>query len=866
MVVCERRVWHDAHTAVGMRDEVGSFVQMLWAEGGRHEAEVLARLDGRVADLRGEGPRSRRRTTMRALLDPAIDHVVGGEIAHDDLVGRPDVISRVDGRWVCGDAKSGNPFMPDGVRVREEYGVQIGLYARILDATSLGDGGRAFVIGPDGGRTMFDMDAPWGMSTMAAMVGRLVAAARDVLGGVAATRGESSAKCGLCHWRTLCRGELEAADDLTLVAELGRKLRNVVEMVAPTRVALAELDVNAVRRPDGRPGLPGLGVARLARFRDRARLQVVPGATAYARVPLGLARQPVEYHLDIEADPTRAGLVYLHGIWVRCLAADGSEETGFVHFFADVPDGERPAFDAAWQFLTADPDVMVYYYSAFERTSYRALQRRYPDVCTSQDVEAFFARPRTVDLFTDVVRAHTEWPLGSYGLKPIAKLNGFSWSAEDASGASSIAWYDEWVTTGDVAVRGRIIEYNRQDCEASAVVLDALIALPVGAPPWPSSPDPMDRTTDGVPGVGIDRHSEPADPTGATDDVAWRIAGEELNRYFIERTSGGSAGPSSAPAVISPPRRAPPLVWSSPTLRPCAAIRQEEGGSGHDGRMTEIYAGLASELLLLGATAMRPAPGGGVFLCAALRAEFPWLGSAIDALERQLAIACWAGRPWLQFRPLCLVGGPGVGKSRFASRLAALAGVGMAALDLGAMHDAAALVAVSRGWSNAKPCWPAQMIDALGCANPVLVVDELEKAGGSRRNGQPQQALLAMTEPGTARRYFDSCLMAEVDLSAVCWIATANTVDGIPAPLASRFEIVPVDPPGPEHFDVVLESLVAERERDWALPAGTMPAIPGAARATLRRAFVRGRSLRALRRHVEMVLHALIVGTERRLH
>jgi predicted RecB family nuclease len=867
MVVCERRVWHDAHTAVGMRDEVGSFVQMLWAEGSRHETQMLAALTGVVIDLRGEAPRSRRRATMRALLDPAADHVLGGEISHDGLVGRPDLISRIDGRWVCGDAKSGTPYMPDGVRVREEYGVQIGLYARIMHAASLGDGHRAFVIGPDGARVMFDMDAPWGTSSMASIVGRLVAIARTVLDGTAVTRGEASARCGLCHWRTLCRGELEAADDLTLVAELGRKLRMVVEEVAPTRAALAALDVDAVVRPDGRPGLPGLGAARLARFRDRARLQVAPGANAYARAPLGLVRQHVEYHLDIEADPTRRGLVYLHGIWVRLLDDDGTERNRFVHFFADGPDGERQAFAAAWRFLTADPSRMVYYYSAFERTSYRALQSRHPDVCTASEVEEFFARPRTVDLYTDVVRPHTEWPTSSYGLKPLAKLNGFSWSAADASGAASIAWYDEYVNGGDPAVRARIVEYNRQDCEASAVVLDALIALPVGAPHWPPSPVHPDQPADGRSDAAIGSTADPADPTGARDEAAWRAEGEELNRFFVERTSGDHARPSDAPAAGASSPRSPPVTWSTPTLRPCTAMLPDDRGSGHDGVvMAETYGSLASELPLFGAAAMRPEAGGEVALGRALRGEFPWMAAAVSAVERQLAIASWAGRPWLQLRPLCLVGGPGVGKSRFAHRLATLAGVGSAALDLGAMHDAAALVAVSRGWSNAKPCWPAQMMNTLGCANPVLILDELEKAGGSRRNGEPQQALLAMTEPGTARRYFDACLMVEVDLSAVCWIATANTVDGIAAPLASRFEIVPVGPPGPEHFEVILESVVAERERDWGLPAGAVPPIPNDARAILRRAFHRQRSLRALRRHVEMVLHALIVGAARRLH
>ena len=111
----------------------------------------------------------------------------------------------------------------------------------------------------------------------------------------------------------------------------------------------------------------------------------------------------------------------------------------------------------------------------------------------------------------------------------------------------------------------------------------------------------------------------------------------------------------------------------------------------------------------------------------------------------------------------------------------------MAALDLGAMHDAAALVSVSRGLTNTKPCWPAQAMSAHGCANPLLVLDELHKAGGSRRNGDPLGALLGMLEPSTARAYFDTSLMCEVDLSAVCWLATANDVVGLAAPLASAW-------------------------------------------------------------------------------
>ena len=488
VVVCERRVWHDVHTDDGSREKVGAFVQLLWAQGVRHEAEALEALDGRRADLRALGPAERRAATLEALADSGTDHVLGAEIAVGDLLGRPDLLSRIDGRWVAGDVKSGSPFMSDGVRPREEYLAQIGLYALILERTGLGDGRRAFVIGPSGARVVFDMAATWSPGlTARALVDGHVAHVRAILAGTAATRGAAAAACGLCHWRAVCRRELDAADDLTLVAELGRRLRPAVEEVAPDRKALAALDLSRVRRSDGRPGLPGIGIGRLSRLRDRARLLTTPGATAYARVPLGLSRAPLELHFDIEADPTSGGpggFVYLHGIWEVRRAPNGAETAAFHHFFADGPDGEREAFAGAWALLTSDPAGMAYYYSSYERTMYRGLQRRYPTVCTAGEVDAFFASARVVDLYTDVVRPHTEWPLQSYGLKPISKHLGFSWAAEDASGASSIAWYVEYARTGDPGLRGRIVDYNRSDCMAQPVILDALIALPVGVPEW----------------------------------------------------------------------------------------------------------------------------------------------------------------------------------------------------------------------------------------------------------------------------------------------------------------------------------------------------------------------------------------------
>lgn len=480
LVVCERRPWLDVHGDAALREPVASFVELLWSGGMAHEDDVLGRLEGDVVDLRRTAAGDRFAATLRALTGAA-DHVLGGELRHGDLLGRPDLLSRQGGAWFTGDVKAGTAFMPDGRRPRMEYAAQVGLYGHVAGLLGVGDPSRAFVIGSNGETAWYDLEAPdRGVST-ADRVTALIERARAILDRGERTRGAAGALCGLCHWRAVCDAELAAEDDLTLLAGLGRSLRTLIEPLAKTREQLAALDLEALRAERGGRAASGLGMDRLERFRDRAALAVTPGATAYARRPLDLPISRREWHLDIEADPTVGPLVYLHGIWER-IGSPGAWEERFIHFLARGPEDERRAFAEVWAFLQSDEAAAIYYYSPYERTSYRMLQRRYPDVCSADDVEALFASPRVIDLYGDVVAPHTEWPLRSYGLKAIAKSQGFRWAAADAGGAASIAWYDEWRRTGDPAVLDRIIDYNRSDVIASAVVLDALRALPVRRP------------------------------------------------------------------------------------------------------------------------------------------------------------------------------------------------------------------------------------------------------------------------------------------------------------------------------------------------------------------------------------------------
>ena len=179
------------------------------------------------------------------------------------------------------------------------------------------------------------------------------------------------------------------------------------------------------------------------------------------------------------------------------------------------------------------------------------------------------------------------------------------------------------------------------------------------------------------------------------------------------------------------------LIPTTAFVRPCAAIAPE-ALAGQDGvflTLDERYGALTEELPLAGAAVMRTNSAGEIALITRLRAAAPWLEPAIAIIEQQLLIQSWAGRPWIAWRPICLSGPPGSGKSHLARLIGSLAGAGHAALDLGGTSDNRTLEGTARGWNGAQPCWPAVIMNQTRTANPVLVLEEVEKAGGSAQNG-----------------------------------------------------------------------------------------------------------------------------------
>ncbi len=204
------------------------------------------------------------------------------------------------------------------------------------------------------------------------------------------------------------------------------------------------------------------------------------------------------------------------------------------------------------------------------------------------------------------------------------------------------------------------------------------------------------------------------------------------------------------------------------------------------------------------------------YTLAAIHAAFPWMAEPSTICLRAARQAAAAGTG-LTFPPVILCGPPGVGKSSYARALADSFNLPTVHIDVGSAGGAVFdLQGLEAGWGNAQAGRLARTIIATRCVNPLVIIDEIDRAGpaetsrGARHPGLPA-ALMSIIEPSTSRYWTCPYYKVPFDMSAVSVIMTCNSLAGIDQPLLDRCRVIHIPDLTGDQIIAAVPGIVGDR-------------------------------------------------------
>lgn len=395
-----------------------------------------------LAEVTAEDPDEAFLQTL-AFMREGRQTIYHGVLIDKHWVGHPDILEKVEGRSRLGDYYYVASDLKRTRFVRDDHKFQGCFYAELLEKIQGVKPVQGYIITPD--RAVL----PYLIEEFEAHYELTLTQIEQIIAGKRPAHFVTSG-CKQSPWYKECRDESEACDDLSLLNRVWREeVRALEEAGVETIGALSLKAVADLERL-----CPHVSSARLERMRDQA-IAIREGR----HIIRGTARLPeasAELFFDIESDPLR-DFDYLFGILK--VTAQGEE---YIAFFAQSPEQEGKMWREFVQFIEMHIDAPIYHYGQFEEEVVHRFAAKYGIGQIAREA----LEHNMIDL-QDVIRPTVIFPLSFYALKDIGAYIGVSWRADDASGANSVLWFEEWLKKKTPKLLQKILEYNEDDVRAT---------------------------------------------------------------------------------------------------------------------------------------------------------------------------------------------------------------------------------------------------------------------------------------------------------------------------------------------------------------------------------------------------------------
>lgn len=415
-------------------------------DGYQHEQNVMEGLmkGRRIQVMEERGDEQTLFLATKEAMERGDDVIYQGTLLRGDMLGRPDLLMKVDGASGLGNWHYIPVDIKSSHELKKTHLMQLVFYCELLRGIQGVFPEKAGMINKDHEEHFIDPS-----EALPEFKELFEKVARSVRG----ERPESVVRKScfdVSPWGSACLADAQKTNDIALLYNVDiKKLGALRSLEIRTVEDAAEMD------PASFAGAaPGLTMHGLETIKYQARS--LRDGTVFIKKSCAFPQSACEIYFDIESDLPN-DVDYLYGFLV---CRDGSNS--YVPFIAEHPEDEGTMWKAFLGWLETLPEeYVVYHYAPFEPMRITLLESRYG---SSPALEVF--RSRLVDL-KPVATKQLTLPLHFYSLKKMCRFFGFSWRGELQSGGASIDYYERWCETGDRKILNDIIIYNEDDVRAT---------------------------------------------------------------------------------------------------------------------------------------------------------------------------------------------------------------------------------------------------------------------------------------------------------------------------------------------------------------------------------------------------------------